>query len=72
MAFQKPALQARRPTVTTPNPVDPLDQATRVTARSSVAQTKGSTTQGWSGYRARRQVADSWGPLLVAGLSPNK
>jgi hypothetical protein len=30
------------------------------------------TTRGLSGYRARRRVADSRGPVLVAGLSPNK
>jgi hypothetical protein len=29
-------------------------------------------TRGLSGYRARRRVADSRGPLLVAGLSLNK
>jgi hypothetical protein len=29
-------------------------------------------TRGLSGYRARRRVADSRGPVLVAGLSPNK
>jgi hypothetical protein len=30
------------------------------------------TSQGLSGYRAHRQVADSRGPVLVAGVSPNK
>jgi hypothetical protein len=29
-------------------------------------------TRGLSGYRARRRVADSRGPVLVAGLSLNK
>jgi hypothetical protein len=29
-------------------------------------------SRGMSGYRARRRVADSRGPVLVAGLSPNK
>jgi hypothetical protein len=31
-----------------------------------------SKTRGLSGYRARRQVADSQGHVLVAGLSLNK
>jgi hypothetical protein len=30
------------------------------------------TSRGLSGYRARRRVADSRGPVLMAGLSPNK
>jgi hypothetical protein len=29
-------------------------------------------SRGLSGYRARRRVADSQGPVLVAGLSLNK
>jgi hypothetical protein len=28
--------------------------------------------RGLSDYRARRRLADSRGPVLVAGLSPNK
>ena len=30
------------------------------------------STRGLSGYRARRRMADSGGPVLVAGLSLNK
>jgi hypothetical protein len=37
-----------------------------------LSQKKSIASQGLSGYRARQRVADSWEPVLVVGLSPNK
>jgi hypothetical protein len=40
--------------------------------RATIAHHQEDQPQGLSGYRARRRVVDSRGPVLVAGLSLNK